>query len=91
MYINACFRQESEATRILARFHATGHDERDPLVMFEMAQIRHALKVEKQAARELSWRVLIATPGNRKRMRLVVALAVFSQWRFVAILSIESV
>ena len=51
--------------------------------MFEMAQIRHALKVEKQAAQELSWRVLIATPGNRKRMRLVVALAVFSQWRFV--------
>ena len=51
--------------------------------MFEMAQIRHALNVEKQAARELSWRVLIATPGNRKRMRLVVALAIFSQWRSV--------
>lgn len=51
--------------------------------MFEMAQIRHALKLEKEASRIYSWRILFATPGNRKRMRLIVALAVFSQWRQV--------
>ncbi|THH33177.1 hypothetical protein EUX98_g973 [Antrodiella citrinella] len=72
--------RESEAARILARFHANGGDERDPLVVFEMAQIRHALKLERHAAQTISWKVLFATPGNRKRMRLVVAIAMFSQW-----------
>lgn len=75
--------QESKAARILAHFHANGHDERDPLVIFEMAQIRHALTVEKQAAKEITWRTLFATPGNRKRMRIIAALAIFSQWRCV--------
>ncbi|KAI0091287.1 general substrate transporter [Irpex rosettiformis] len=72
--------RESEAARILSRFHANGADERDPLVMFEMAQIRHALKMEKQAAKDTRWTTLLSTPGNRKRMRIVVALAIFSQW-----------
>ncbi|GBE88372.1 general substrate transporter [Sparassis latifolia] len=73
--------RESEAARILARFHAmeTG-DQRDLLVVFEMAQIRHALKLEKEAAKSTSYITLLATPGNRKRMLIVVALAVFSQW-----------
>ncbi|KAI0342860.1 general substrate transporter [Trametopsis cervina] len=72
--------RESEASRILARFHANGADERDPLIMFEMAQIRHALKVEKEAARDTRWITLFSTPGNRKRMRIIIALAIFSQW-----------
>lgn len=72
--------RESEAARILSRFHANGHDDRDPLVMFEMAQIRHALKLEKEISLEYSWRVLFATRGNRKRMRIIIALAIFSQW-----------
>ena len=69
---------------MLARFHANNQDDRDPLVMFEMAQIRHALKLEKDASKAHSWRVLFATPGNRRRMRLIVALAIFSQWRSVS-------
>ena len=48
-----------------------------------MAQIRHALKMEKQAAREITWSTLFGTPGNRKRMRIIIALAIFSQWRWV--------
>ena len=28
----------------------------------------------------VGWKSLIATPGNRKRMRIIVALAFFSQW-----------
>ena len=77
--------QESEASRILARYHADSGDERDPLVVFEMAQIRHALKLEKEAARSASWSSLYATPGNRRRMLIIIALAVFSQWRYATL------
>ena len=73
--------QESEASRILARYHADSGDERDPLVVFEMAQIRHALKLEKDANTSTSFLTLFATPGNRKRMLIIIALAIFSQWR----------
>ncbi|KAH9945447.1 general substrate transporter [Epithele typhae] len=72
--------RESKAAAVLARYHSLTGDERDPLIQFEMAQIRHALKVEKDAAHSTSFTTLFATPGNRKRMMIVVALAVFSQW-----------
>ncbi|KDQ59238.1 hypothetical protein JAAARDRAFT_57164 [Jaapia argillacea MUCL 33604] len=71
--------RESEASRILARFHASGGDERDPLVMFEMAQIRHALRLEQEFSKNKLWS-LFSTTGNRKRMRIIIAIAIFSQW-----------
>lgn len=72
--------QDGAAARVLARFHATGHDERDPLIVFELAQIRHALKMEKELSKGSSYLTLFSTPGNRKRMRIIIALALFSQW-----------
>ncbi|CAL1716242.1 unnamed protein product [Somion occarium] len=72
--------RESEASRILARYHANSGDERDPLVVFEMAQIRYALKLEKEVAKSSSWSSLYSTPGNRRRMTIIIALAIFSQW-----------
>ena len=74
--------QEGEATRILCKYHANGGDEHDPLVVLEMAQIRHAVRVDKETG-AMSWAALVSTPGNRKRMTIVIALAVFSQWRYV--------
>ncbi|OCH94384.1 general substrate transporter [Obba rivulosa] len=71
---------ESHAARILAQYHANSGDERDPLVVFEMAQIRYALKLEKETATSTSFMSLFATPGNRKRMTIIFALALFSQW-----------
>ncbi|KAI0367738.1 general substrate transporter [Pilatotrama ljubarskyi] len=71
---------ESKAASALARFHSMTNDERDPLIVFEMAQIRHALKMEKEAATSTSFTTLFSTPGNRKRMSIIIALAVFSQW-----------
>ncbi|KAH7921039.1 general substrate transporter [Leucogyrophana mollusca] len=71
---------ESQAARILARYHANNADERDPLVVFEMAQIRHALKLEREIASGTSYWTCFSTPGNRKRMFTVIAIAVFSQW-----------
>ncbi|KAL7279182.1 hypothetical protein ACG7TL_007022 [Trametes sanguinea] len=72
--------RESKAASALARFHSMTADERDPLVVFEMAQIRHALKMEKEAAQSTSFSTLFATPGNRRRMCIIIALAIFSQW-----------
>ncbi|TDL25883.1 general substrate transporter [Rickenella mellea] len=71
---------EGQAAKVLARYHANGNDERDPLVVFEMAQIRHALKLEKEYASESNYLSLFATPGNRRRMRIIIAIAIFSQW-----------
>ena len=48
--------------------------------MFELAQIRHALKMEKELSKSSSYLTLFSTPGNRKRMRIIIALALFSQW-----------
>ncbi|ETW83040.1 MFS sugar transporter [Heterobasidion irregulare TC 32-1] len=72
--------REGQAARILANLHANGFDERDPLVIFEMAQIRHALNMEKEISNSTSIKALFSTPGNRKRMRLIVGIALFSQW-----------
>jgi MFS family permease len=69
-----------EASSILSRFHANNGGEHDPLVVFEMAEIQHAIRIEKEIHAGSSWLCLVATPGNRKRMMIVVALAVFSQW-----------
>lgn len=72
--------REGQAARILARFHASGSDERDPLVVFEMAQIRHALKLEREFSQSTSWMAFVRTPGNRRRLVIIVAIALFSQW-----------
>jgi len=72
--------RESKAARILAKYHANGGDERDPLVVFEMAQIRHALRMENKLNNATSYWSLFSTVGNRKRMRLIMGIAIFSQW-----------
>ncbi|KAF8183951.1 hypothetical protein BJ912DRAFT_539565 [Pholiota molesta] len=71
---------ESRAVAVLAKYHANGGDERDPLVTFEMAQIRHAIRIEEDINKSTSFWSLFSVPGNRKRMRIIMALAVFSQW-----------
>jgi hypothetical protein len=50
-----------------------------------MAQIRHAIRMEKEMNRNYKYFSFItpfATPGNRRRMRIVLAIAFFSQWRY---------
>jgi MFS family permease len=45
-----------------------------------MAQIRHALKVEREISEKLTFFQLWSTPGNLKRLRIIIAIAIFSQW-----------
>ncbi|KAI9461627.1 general substrate transporter [Lactarius psammicola] len=72
--------RERKAAKILARFHSVGFDERNPLVLFEISQIRRSLRMEKRIDKRVSFSTLFATPGNRKRMRIVLGLTLFSQW-----------
>ncbi|KAG2074267.1 general substrate transporter [Suillus decipiens] len=71
---------ESQATRILARYHANGSSESGHLVAFEMAQIRHAHNVERKIASSPSFLTCFATPGNRRRVFIIISIAIFSQW-----------
>ncbi|KAJ7756448.1 general substrate transporter [Mycena maculata] len=71
---------ESKASKILSKYHANGSTEPHPLVQFELAQIRHALRLQEEIDRGTSYWSLFATPGNRKRMRIIIAIAIFSQW-----------
>lgn len=71
---------ESQAARVLAQCHSNGGDERNPLVSFEMAQIRHALNVEREFASGKSYLRCFSTPGNRQRMFTIIWITVFSQW-----------
>lgn len=71
---------ESRAARVLARYHASGINECDHLVAFEMAQIRHALNLEREIASSPSYLTCFATPGNRRRMFIIISIAISSQW-----------
>ncbi|KAI0266086.1 hexose transporter [Gloeopeniophorella convolvens] len=69
--------RDAEALHTLAYYHADG-DERDPLVVYEFEEIKAAIEFDK--TQNVGWKSLIQTPGNRKRMRIIVALGWFSQW-----------
>ncbi|KAJ3999448.1 hypothetical protein F5050DRAFT_1709706 [Lentinula boryana] len=71
---------EGQAAQVLTKYHANGSNEHDPLVVFELAQIRHAIRMEQELNKSTSYLSLLATPGNRKRMKIIVAIAIFSQW-----------
>ncbi|KDQ27391.1 hypothetical protein PLEOSDRAFT_1041589 [Pleurotus ostreatus PC15] len=67
------------ALNTLAYYHADGNRD-DPLVQYEFHEIKNAIDLDRTVAANVGWKALIATPGNRRRMRIIVALAFFSQW-----------
>lgn len=71
--------RDGEAIAILAKYHANNR-ERDPLVYFTYGQIREALSIERDVSKSSSYLQLFKTPGNRRRMRIVLAIGFFSQW-----------
>ncbi|QRW21960.1 Sugar (and other) transporter [Rhizoctonia solani] len=70
--------RDDEARQVLVKWHAGGREE-DPLVAMEYTQIKEALGLESQNA-NASWLDLFRTPGNRRRIRIIFGIAVFSQW-----------
>ncbi|EJU00892.1 hexose transporter [Dacryopinax primogenitus] len=71
--------KHEKALNILAYYHGRGN-EQDPLVQFEYNEIKEAIALDKEIAKNVGWLTLFSTPGNRRRMRIIIAIAFFSQW-----------
>ncbi|KDQ55566.1 hypothetical protein JAAARDRAFT_195418 [Jaapia argillacea MUCL 33604] len=71
--------REEEALKTLAYYHANGNEE-DPLVEYEFQEIKAAIALDREVKDNVGWLSLFKTPGNRRRVRIIVALAFFSQW-----------
>jgi sugar porter (SP) family MFS transporter len=71
--------RNEQALQTLAYYHADGNED-DALVKYEYEEIKAAIELDRQVAEQVGWKTLFATAGNRKRMRIIVALAFFSQW-----------
>jgi len=68
-----------DAIRVLGYYHGNG-DEDHPLVKYEIEEIKTAIELDRAVEKNVGWLMLIKTPGNRKRMRIIIAIAFFSQW-----------
>ncbi|KAJ7876724.1 hexose transporter [Mycena olivaceomarginata] len=71
--------KEAEALRTLAYYHADGNEE-DPLVQYEFQEIKAAIDFDRTVAANVGWKSFLSSAGNRKRVRIIVAIAFFSQW-----------
>ncbi|KAI0828601.1 general substrate transporter [Trametes gibbosa] len=71
--------KDSQALHTLAYYHADG-DEQDPLVQYEFEEIKAAIHLDQESQKNVGWKALVATKGNRKRMVIIIAIAWFSQW-----------
>lgn len=57
------------------------------MVQFEFKEIKAALEFDQTVVAKVGWASLFATPGNRKRMRIIIAIAIFTQWSGNGLLS----
>ncbi|KIJ49078.1 hypothetical protein M422DRAFT_777634 [Sphaerobolus stellatus SS14] len=71
--------REERAVQTIAYYHANG-DTEHPLVAYQVDEIKAALALEREVASKVGYLSLLKTPGNRRRMRVIIALAFFSQW-----------
>ena len=69
--------RSEEARAVLVKWHANG-DENDELVKLEFIQMRNVIEAE--VSNETGWKDLLTSPGNRKRVFILVCLGCFSQW-----------
>ncbi|TDL25203.1 hexose transporter [Rickenella mellea] len=71
--------REAQALETLAYYHADGNDQ-DPLVQYEFEEIKAAIDFDRTVAANVGWKSFLTKSGNRKRMRIIIAIAFFSQW-----------
>ncbi|KAL5359956.1 general substrate transporter [Aspergillus floccosus] len=70
--------RHQEALDILIKYHAEG-DEHDEFVQLEYAEIKAAIALDKDIG-HTGWVDFLRSKGNRKRIALITALGLFSQW-----------
>ncbi|KAJ3528956.1 hypothetical protein NMY22_g9196 [Coprinellus aureogranulatus] len=71
--------RNEQALNTLAYYHADGNRE-DPLVKYEYEEIKAAIELDREVAAKIGWKTLFSTRGNLRRVRIIVAIAFFSQW-----------
>ena len=71
--------QSEKAKEILVHYHADG-DANDEFVNVEYNEVYASLQLDKQIGKSTGYRDFFRTPGNRKRILLVVMMALFQQW-----------
>ncbi|KAJ7610457.1 hypothetical protein FB45DRAFT_942522 [Roridomyces roridus] len=71
--------KEAQGLKILAYYHADGN-EKDPLVRYEFEEIKAAMEYDRTVVANVGWKSLISSKGNLKRLRIIIAIAFFSQW-----------
>lgn len=75
-----------EARRLLTLYHANG-DESSDLVARELEEIDMTLQAESQAKGLSAWSILLKSAANRKRIALVVAVALLTIWNGQSVIS----
>jgi hypothetical protein len=68
--------RKDEALAILAKYHANDNIN-DPLVVKELQEIDIAIG---QAAEGISWKDLVTTSQNRKRVGIVITMTLMALW-----------
>ncbi|KAL0576106.1 hypothetical protein V5O48_005880 [Marasmius crinis-equi] len=71
--------REEQALKTLAYYHADGNED-DALVRYEFEEIKAAIEFDRTVAANVGWKSLFTTRGNLRRLRIIVAIAFFSQW-----------
>ena len=71
--------REAQALKTLAYYHANGN-QHDPLVQYEFEEIKAAIHFDRTVAANVGWKSFYSKSGNLRRLRIIVALAFFSQW-----------
>ncbi|KAI0031194.1 hexose transporter [Vararia minispora EC-137] len=71
--------QDTTALQVLAHYHADGNEQNE-LVRFELEEIKAAIKADRMDGIFFSWTSLFSTPSNIRRLRIILAIAWFSQW-----------
>ncbi|KAK4554238.1 hypothetical protein LTR86_008766 [Recurvomyces mirabilis] len=69
--------RSDEALQVLIKYHADG-DADDTFVKAEFIEIQETIALEKVASKQ-GWDVFMRTPGNRKRLLLIILTTFFSQ------------
>ena len=49
-------------------------------MLYQMEEIKSAIELDREVKDNVGWSALWKTRGNRRRMRIIIALAFFSQW-----------
>jgi hypothetical protein len=71
--------REEQAMAFFVKYHCN-EDQDDPLARFEFDEVKTAIRLEREANKGSTWASLFRGMGNRKRMRIILAIAFFSQW-----------